>query len=176
MLGAIPSGKVNPPIMAAQQDAVPPSGGGDPVPFDFSLATPYPSPDPTNAAVANLQAQLGSGGLGKTFPSTGKDFYSCPLVVLAAVEYTCPTNPLLPGFQPSVKFPDGTVKCTAAGSAKIHLMIKQYMEIAGRLTLPTVDTVLDSSSVASLQIDSILPVGPSSCPIGTTWQNGGCVY
>ncbi len=171
--GAIPNIKINPMIMSAQQDSVS-SGGSAPIPGDFIFKTPATFP---TLPTGNSLTAVTTTTLGKGFPSTSTDYLQCPVVVLAAAQYSCQASPQLPAFQTSITFPsDGQVKCVNSNSIKIHLMIMQYADIAGMLRLPTVDTVVDGTVIPTLNLQRLFPVGASTCPAGTTWSNGYCVY
>ena len=116
-----------------------------------------------------------------TMTNSAADMRRCPILVRAAVVSTClpyAQNPPLPAAQQSYfDNSDSTLHCTAAQQVKIHLRVEQIYEIAGLPKMATVDSVLDSSQAATVNVSDLIQSKTSGvCPAGMTWSSGSCSF
>ncbi len=140
--GDIKTWKINPAIMAGQQNKATTSGG------DVTGSIPIP----TSSNYSTMK-----GIIKKGIPTTPAEMLRCPLLVRAYIVSKCDSDPAAPlmhtayPFRPS-KAPE---RCSSASSIQAHFRVEQWIEISGAPKLKTTDSVQDLS-VQSISVSNII--------------------
>jgi len=90
-----------------------------------------------------------------------QDCLRCPLLVRAALEAKCPANPTDPTlplrtYEFTNDYSVVERHCGVASSVLVHLRIEQVTQIAGQPSMKTVDTVVDSGRISTIDIKRLI--------------------
>ncbi len=163
--GDIQTWKINPTIMAGQQNKATASGG------DVTGSIPIPTS-------SNYSAMKGL--IKKGIPSTPAERLRCPLLVRAYIVSKCASDPTGANvmhtahpFRPST----APERCSSAtGGISAHFRAEQWVEIAGTPKLKTFDTAQDLSA-HSISVENILSQkNGTDCDSDTTAVGNLCEY
>lgn len=119
---------------------------------------------------------------GKRLPASAAEMAQCPLLARAAILATCPKNPVLPIAPKTIEFRDSSNnlierRCSVASSIQVHVRIEQVFEIAEQAPMRAFDTFAENNQVTSISVSQITAAKyGTSCPPGTSYQNGICIY
>ncbi len=157
-------GKIlDPDIVAGQQNRV--SGGVQNTTDMIKI--------PTSAAYTALQAQLAAKG--KRFPGPS-DYKTCRFLAQAAMIAKCPANSNSSNVMTKSVTAGGVTRCAAAESILIHIRVVEFYKLSGQASMPTFDTVVDSSNINSVSMTKILSAKyGNACGSGGRYFNGACL-
>jgi hypothetical protein len=119
---------------------------------------------------------------GLRVPSTIEEKRRCPILIRAAVLYSCPSNPAPPGLARTFELKDasGNIlqrRCTIASSVQLQFKMEQVFEIEGTRPMKPMDTIQEKIQMAGISVAQ-LNTGKfgSTCPPGTSPMGDACVY